>query len=181
MCASRSREIRPVNIGVNRPMHMDCNASSTDPDSRKADDRAFVDSLAARPKPVTVSVRGNALKFRPYLLTDADRAFVRQHRESLKALIRSGYTPAIKQPAPAPPPTKPDPVPTIFVGGKQVTEVMVMEALSRLGDERLADYLLGRISKSDAYAQTRIAIEARAAMRTGNLRRFGRGLYGNRG
>jgi hypothetical protein len=141
------------------------NAALADAESREGDDRAFVDSLGRRG--VTASLRGNALKFHPYHLDYADRQFVRRHRESLKALIRSGYTPAIRQAAPAVPAQKAaEPAPTLFANGKPVTEEMVIASLRNLGDAAVEEYRKGKTSKASAYAMAQAA-----AIQTGELRR----------
>jgi hypothetical protein len=118
------------------------------------DVRAFLDGLHARC--VEASLRGRALKFSPYDLGDGDRAFVREHREAIKAALRDGYAPPAEPPAHAPPPPpSPEPEPVLFAYGKRVTEAHVRQSLLGLGDQALADYLSGRTSKAVAYEMAR--------------------------
>jgi hypothetical protein len=122
---------------------------------------AFLDGLHARG--VTASFRGRALKFMPYDLGDADRAFVREHREAIKAALRDGYAPKEAEPSPAPapqPPTTPapEPEPVVFAHGIRITDALVRASLLNLGDQALADYVSGRTSKVTAYDMTRCAL-----------------------
>jgi hypothetical protein len=93
----------------------------------------------------------------PWLkLSEDDRAFIRDNRAALKDLVSSGYTPAARTPEPEA--RTPDiliraPEPLPLVGRHQLTEEDVQAVLRDEGDEVLADYVAGRLSRPDAIAR----------------------------
>lgn len=114
----------------------------------------------------------NKLTAQPWsALSDADRVFLREHRETIKSLVRAGLPPLPVAP-PVQPPPQPEPsgmttsvisvdegepsgstsdCPVLFAYGIRITESHVRQALKGFHDDALSDYLDGRTSKREAY------------------------------
>ncbi len=139
----------------------------------------FVERMVSRG--VSLGLRGNRLFLSPssaYAELSYDmRSVLRTHRAEIKELIRTAgpfvISPTRDTAAPAPQP-QPEPArstqrsevePVVFVGRKRVTESDVRGFMADLGDEELADYEAGRISKIDAYESTRLAMLQRLELR----------------
>ena len=60
-----------------------------------------------------------------------------------------------------------EPEPEVYACGRRVTEADVFEALGMLGDETVADYRAGRLSKAHAYDIARRWLREFAQLRRG--------------
>ena len=83
-----------------------------------------------------------------------DHAALRQHRDAIAGFIRNGVP---NPPAPAPEP-EPEPEPVLYAYGRRITARDVTDALVSLGDQAVADYATGTMTKARAYeiAQRRV-------------------------
>jgi len=143
-------------------------------ESQKQPAADFVAALTARG--VTLKVRNNRLWLLPASahgeLSDAELLVLRHHREEIKRLVIAGLptpTPASADTAkPATAPPEPDPI--VYVGKVRVTLRDVHDALEALGDEVLADFHAGRMSKAKAYDIARMRLCAFHQMRHGRPR-----------
>src|SRR4051794_38086900 len=123
--------------------------------TRSHDVTAFLALLTAK------GIRFELRKDRLYLLptrarkelTDAERTYLREHRQELKRFIRDG------------PATEPEP--EVYAYGRRVTEHDVRECLRGLGDDALRDFETGRLPKEQACAMTRTWLRQQAEMKRG--------------
>lgn len=124
---------------------------------------AFAATLAQRR--ITFRLRGTRLSVIPakryHDLSDEDRTAIRKLRPAIKALASGGLLPAICDPQTAAPPVreaqrKEEPTPEVWVRGVRITEAHVTTALTALGDDMLAAYESGRLSKLEAYEMARL-------------------------
>ena len=106
---------------------------------------------------VTLKVRNNRLWLLPGRaykdLSDEDRAFLRHHRAELKLIAERGVPVAKVSSKPAPKPEEPEP--EVYAYNHHITSHDVNEAMEALGDDALADYRAGRITKVEAYEMAR--------------------------
>jgi hypothetical protein len=104
-------------------------------------------------------------------LTDSERATLHEHRETIKALLRDGCSPIEPEPVAATPSTAPvaEPTPVLYAYGVLVTAEHVLDALRSLGDDVLARYVSGRLSKREAYSMAQ-----RGLRQTFELQEFAR-------
>lgn len=121
---------------------------------------------------VTVAIRGKKVVLSPPTaykhLSDDERTTLRLHRADIKEFIRAAgphvqLTTVTTELAPqAATPTKPtrraEPEPVVYVGRHRIAEHDVRESLRNFGDDTLADYIAGRLSKADAYEMTRCGL-----------------------
>jgi hypothetical protein len=130
----------------------------------------FVNRL--RERGVTVSVQRDRVVLSPRSaykhLSPEERTVLRLHRADIINLIRSAgpfVQPSMATATLAPEAARPaasvlrsEPLPVVYALGRRIREHEVREALANYGDETLADYDAGRISKADAYELTRYAL-----------------------
>ena len=103
------------------------------------------------------TLEGKRLRVRPWRSLPAeDRRAVQDQWRAIVAFLRAERA----EPAPAPAP-EPEPEPE----GPPVAEHDVLEALAGLGDETLARYQSGRLSKAEAYEMTRNWLRQRKELR----------------
>lgn len=108
--------------------------------------------LRLREAGVVLSLDGNKLRVRPWRsLASEDRKAVRANQTEIIAYLRA--EPLRVETLPAKLPV--EETPEVYVGRQRVTERDVVEALTALGDEVVADYRAGRMTKREAYAIAR--------------------------
>ncbi len=127
---------------------------------------------------IEVQLRSNRLWILPAKaykqLTDEERAIKRHYLAEIKAIVRDGLpeVPITKpEPTPAlvpaiPTPVRIEPTPEVYAYGHRVTEEDVRYALRCMGDEVLADYDAGRLSKFEAYQMTRRGLRQSAQFKS---------------
>ena len=119
---------------------------------------AFASALADRG--ITFRLRGTRLSVIPakryHDLSDEDRTAIRKLRPAIKALASDGLLPALSDPQAEAPPVreaqrKEEPTPELWAYRVRITEAHVTTALTALGDDMLAAYASGRLTKLEAY------------------------------
>lgn len=78
---------------------------------------------------------------------------IQRNRDEIIAVLKAEQAPAPPVNTPPPPP---EPEPVVFAYGHRITERDVHAALRALGDDALADYDAGRITKAEVYEIARL-------------------------
>jgi hypothetical protein len=115
-------------------------------------------------------------------LTPQEEDTLRTHREAIKAVLaREGKAgPSATRSAqlvgrPEPPEKPQEPTPVVVVDRYRITEDDVVNVLTGEGNDALADYRNGRMSKADAYERARCWFRQLGTLRAGPAR-WSRGL-----
>ena len=107
---------------------------------------------------VSFKVRNNRLWVQPEKaykkLPDEDRAFIRRHRTELKLIAEFGVLDVPKDRAKRKH-TPEESEPEVYAYGRRITERDVIDALKVLGDDALAAYKAGHMTKANAYEMAR--------------------------
>lgn len=124
--------------------------------------------VSLRERGVNVSLEGGKFRARPWVSLPPDlRNAVQKHWKDIIALLQAEGGPPLRRsdqqeplvgPGRAEPKPKPQPEPEVYAYGQRVTELDVLDALTSLGDEAVADYREGRTSKSQAYEIARLRL-----------------------
>lgn len=125
-------------------------------------DDNFVAGLVSRLREAGASFSvepAGKLRVRPWRSLPAeDRQAVRANRTEIIALLEAQKREAERAPSARPAPQV-KPTPEVYAYGQRVTEYDVMQALTALGDEVLAGYRAGRMTKREAYGIARLRLK----------------------